>query len=118
MRSGIGQANKFYEEVADTKIVWFGALPNDTLLEFDLPNNPVSFPVWSSKSRIIRLKKLNPRLLCSVEPQGVKWTEFKELFVPLINQKNRVVGVNLSGKNLVGTDMPVETLIRQVEAFW
>jgi hypothetical protein len=116
--SGVAQANKFYEEVADTEIVWFGTLPNDTLLEFDLPNDLVSFPVWSSKARILRLKKLNPGLLSSVDPQGVKWAEFKELFVPLINQTNRVVGVNLSGKNLVGTDMPVETLISQVEAFW
>lgn len=116
--SGVAQANKFYEEVANTQIVWFGTLPNDTLLEFDLPNDSVSFPVWSSKSRILRLKKLNPGLLSSVEPRGVKWTEFKELFVPLINQKNRVVGVNLSGKKLVGADISVETLISQVEAFW
>jgi hypothetical protein len=96
--SGVAQANKFYEEVANTQIVWFGVLPNDTLLEFDLPNELVSFPVWSSKSRILRLKKLNPDLLSNVEPEGVQWSEFKESFVPLINQKNRVVGINLSGK--------------------
>jgi hypothetical protein len=115
--SGVAQANKFYEEVANTQIVWFGVLPNDTLLEFDLPNELVSFPVWSSKSRILRLKKLNPDLLSNVEPEGVQWSEFKESFVPLINQKNRVVGINLSGKNLAGIDLSVETLIKQVEAF-
>jgi hypothetical protein len=115
--SGVAQANKFYEEVASTQIVWFGVLPNDTLLEFDLPNELVSFPVWSSKSRIFWLKKLNPDLLSSVEPEGVQWSEFKESFVPLINQKNRVVGINLSGKNLSGIDLSVETLIKHVEAF-
>ena len=62
MSAGVAQANKFYEEVAATQIVWFGCLPNEILLEFDVSDNKVSLPLWSSKSRIERLKKLNPEL--------------------------------------------------------
>lgn len=57
MSAGVAQANKFYEEVAATQIVWFGCLPNEILLEFDVSDNKVSLPLWSSKSRIERLKK-------------------------------------------------------------
>uniref|UniRef100_A0A5B8R0N6 Uncharacterized protein n=1 Tax=Shewanella decolorationis TaxID=256839 RepID=A0A5B8R0N6_9GAMM len=47
MSSGVPQANKFYEEVAETKVVWFGVSPGEILLEFDLKDKKVSFPVWS-----------------------------------------------------------------------
>lgn len=118
MSSGVTQANKFYEEVAETKIVWFGVLPGEVLLEFDLKDKKVSFPVWSSKSRIERLKKLNPELLGVVESRSVSWQQFKEHFLPILPPEQKVVGVNLSGKHLTGIDIPVSLLVKQVEAFW
>jgi hypothetical protein len=111
------QANKFYSEVAENGELWFGQLKGDILLEFDLSENEVSFPVWSSKSRLLRLKKLNPELLSEVEPVLVSWAEFKTLYVPLLEEKDRVIGVNLSGKNLSGFDMSINSLIKQVEAY-
>ncbi|QSX39315.1 DUF2750 domain-containing protein [Shewanella cyperi] len=116
--SGVPQANMFYEEVAETKVVWFGVLPGEILLEFDLKDKKVSFPMWSSKTRIERLKKINPELLGDVEPRSVNWQQFKELFLPILTSEQKVVGVNLSGKNLTGIDMPASLLVKQVEAFW
>jgi len=118
MSSGVPQANKFYEEVAETKVVWFGVLPGEILLEFDLKDKKVSFPVWSSKSRIERLKKLNPELLGKVEPRSVVWGQFKEHFLPILPPETKVVGVNLIGKKLTGIDIPAPLLVKQVEAFW
>lgn len=118
MSSGVPQANKFYEEVAETKVVWFGVLPGEALLEFDLEDKKVSFPVWSSKSRIERLKKLNPELLGDVESRSVSWQKFKEYFLPILPAEHKVVGVNLSGKHLTGIDIPASLLVQQVEAFW
>lgn len=118
MSSAVTQANKFYEEVAKTKVVWFGVLPEELLLEFDSEGNKVSLPVWSSKSRIDRLKKLNPDLMHNVEPRSVSWEQFKVQFVPILSPKQKVVGVNLSGKKLSGIDIPVSLLVKQVEAFW
>ncbi|WP_416306975.1 hypothetical protein [Neptunicella sp. SCSIO 80796] len=118
MTSGVSQANKFYEEVAETKVVWFGALPGELLLEFDLKENKVSFPVWSSESRIDCLKELNPELMGRVEARSVSWEQFKVHFLPILPPEQKVVGVNLSGKNLSGIDIPVSVLVKQVEAFW
>ncbi len=114
----VSQANKFYEEVAETEVVWFGVLPGDLLLEFDIKDKRVSFPVWSSKSRIDRLKKLNPELLGNVESRSVSWQQFKDHFLPILPAEQKVVGVNLSGKTLTGIDIPALLLVKQVEAFW
>lgn len=118
MSAGVAQANRFYEEVAETKVVWFGAFPNEVLLEFDVSDDKVSLPVWSSKSRIERLKKLNPDLLGNVEARSISWEQFKEHFLPMLPDDKQVVGVNLSGKNLTGIDIPASLLVKQVEAFW
>ena len=117
MSAGVAQANKFYEEVAATQIVWFGCHPNEILLEFDVSDNKVSLPLWSSKSRIERLKKLNPELLGDVEAKSVSWAQFKEHFLPILQDDEKVVGINLSGKNLTGIDIPASILVTQVEAF-
>ena len=112
------QANKFYEEVSSNQSLWFAEDHKGTALEFDTSDDRVSFPLWSSKSRILRLKKLNPELLSDFSPREISWETFKEVLVPILNGKDRLVGVNLSGKNMSGFDMPVETVVRQVEAFF
>ena len=116
--SSVGaQANKFYEEVSSNKSLWFAENSEGTALEFNLSEDKVSFPLWSSKSRVLRLKKLNPELLAGFSPRKTSWESFKDVLVPILNNKDRVVGVNLSGKNMSGFDIPTETVIRQVEAF-
>ncbi|MDO7084405.1 DUF2750 domain-containing protein [Pseudocolwellia sp. AS88] len=117
MSSAGAQANKFYEEVSSNKSLWFAENSEGTALEFDVSEDKVSFPLWSSKSRILRLKKLNPELLSEFTPREISWDSFKEVLVPILKNKDRVVGVNLSGKNMSGFDMPTETVIKQVEAF-
>ena len=118
MSSAGAQANKFYEEVSENRILWFAESSSGTSLEFDTSDNKVSFPLWSSKSRIVRLKKLNPDLLGDFSPREISWDSFKEILVPILQEKERVVGVNLSGKKLSGFDMSVYSVIRQVEAFF
>ena len=117
MSSAGAQANKFYEEVSENKSLWFAEKSDGTSLEFDIRDDKVSFPLWSSRSRIIRLKKLNPDLLGEFSPREISWDSFIEILVPMLNDKERVVGVNLSGKNLSGFDMTVESMIGQVDAF-
>ena len=118
MGSGGAQANKFYEEVSKNKLLWFAESEHGHALELEAPNINVTFPLWSTESRIIRLKKLNPGLLQEYYPRKITWNQFKEVLVPFLNEKERVVGVNLSGKNLSGFDLSVEMLVFQVEAFF
>jgi len=111
------QAVKFYEDVATNKSLWFAATEDGQLLEFDVKDDRVSIPLWSSKSRIVRLKKMNPEFLCAFSPREATWIQFIESFAPMIREKNRLIGVNLSGKNISGFDMEVDYVIAQVEGF-
>lgn len=43
---------------------------------------------------------------------------FQERASPIVIKKDHLIGVNLSGKNMSGFDMPVDTVIRQVEALF
>lgn len=110
------QVTKFYEEVSENQYLWFGERQDGSTLEFDVGDNEVSFPVWSSKSRINRLKKMNPDLLSDIEPRGMSWVDFKQHMVPILEEKKRLVNLNLSGKNLTGFDLALSSLIKNVEA--
>ncbi|MCB4438606.1 DUF2750 domain-containing protein [Alteromonas sp. McT4-15] len=109
------QIDKFYSEARENQLLWFAEFPDGIALEFDVADGNVSFPIWSSKSRILRLKKLSPGVLGKVEPRGISWEGFKEHVVPLLESKNRLVSLNLSGKNLRGFDLPLEQLVRNFE---
>ncbi|GLX76705.1 hypothetical protein tinsulaeT_00450 [Thalassotalea insulae] len=110
------QIEKFYKEVSETQILWFAEFPDGTILEFDVSEHQVSFPVWSSRSRILRLKKLAPELLSEVEPIQMSWSEFKESMVPILEKKERLVNLNLSGKDLTGFDLKLSSLISNLDA--
>jgi hypothetical protein len=109
------QIEKFYKEVSETQTLWFAEFPDGTILEFDVSENQVSFPVWSSKSRILRLKKLAPELLSEVEPNQMSWSEFKESMVPILEKKERLVNLNLAGKNLTGFDLKLSSLVSNLD---
>lgn len=118
MSNAGSQAYKFYKDVSENRTLWIAERADGTALEFDIKDNQVSFPLWSSKSRIVRLKKLDPDFLKGFEPREISWADFKETLAPILIDKDRLVGVNLSGKNISGFDMSVDTVIRQVEALF
>lgn len=118
MSNAGSHAYKFYEDVSENRSLWYAEREDGAALEFDVTDNRVSFPLWSSKSRIVRLKKLNPDLLQGFEPREISWAHFKNELAPILIERDRLVGVNLSGKNMSGFDMSVDTVIRQVEALF
>ena len=118
MSNAGAQAYKFYEEVSEKRSLWFAESADGIALEFDVADDKVSFPLWSSKSRIVRLKKLNPDLLRNFEPREISWSDFKEMLVPILKDKDRLLGVNLAGKNISGFDMSLDSVIRQVEGLF
>jgi hypothetical protein len=112
------QAYKFYEDVSKNQALWIAERANGIALEFDVKGGRVSFPLWSSRSRIVRLKRLNPDLLKEFEPREISWADFKATLAPILIEKDRLVGVNLSGKNISGFEMSVDSVIRQVESLF
>ena len=118
MSNAGAQAHKFYEEVAKNRVLW-GAkdIERDKFLEFDIANDEVSIPLWSSKSRVQRIIKLNPDLLEGLVPFEIEWDDFLEKYAPKLNEKNRKIGVNLSGKNITGFDRDINGVIQSVESY-
>jgi hypothetical protein len=110
------QIDKFYQDVSENKCIWYGKSADGTALEFDVKDDKVSFPLWSSKSRIVRLKKLSPELLGGIEPVSISIEEFKKEILPILEEKGRLVNLNLSGKNLTGFDLELDSVIKNIDA--
>ena len=118
MSNAGAQAHKFYEEVAKNRVLWVAKdIERDKFLEFDIANDEVSIPLWSSKSRVQRIIKLNPDLLEGLVPFEIEWDDFLEKYAPKLNEKNRKIGVNLSGKNITGFDRDINGVIQSVESY-
>jgi hypothetical protein len=92
-------------------------LKKDQFLEFDIANNEVSMPLWSSKSRVQRIIKLNPDLLDGMSPLEITWDEFLLKHVPRLKKGNRKIGLNLSGKNITGIDRDIDGVIESIESY-
>lgn len=112
------QIDKFYSEVEDNQYLWYAEDSSGKRVEFDVRGDAVSFPVWSSKSRISRLKKLNPEVMGEVIPKGLSLNEFILEIVPNLLKEERLINLNLSGKNLTGFDLqllPVLDNLKSIE---
>jgi hypothetical protein len=116
MGQSASQAHKFYEEVANTKVVWIAILDGE-YLKFDIAENKVSMPVWSSKSRIQRIKKLNVDTYSSLEAKELPWEEFLSTVGEGLKQSGHLIGINLSGKNLTGYDRDIDGVCKSVAAY-
>ena len=70
-------------------------------------------PFWSSKSRVQIIIK-NAPAYSGFEPIGFTWEQFVQEWVPIIKKSNQLIGVNWSGKNVVGYDLEPEDLVANV----
>lgn len=63
-----------------------------------------SQPFWSSKSRIERIQKLAPAY-ADFDPVAISWEEFRDKWLPELEDGRLLVGVNWSGRNVTGYDL-------------
>jgi hypothetical protein len=105
------QIDKFYRDVENTQYLWYAEDSNGKRVEFDVKGSAVAFPVWSSQSRITKLKKLNPEVMGDVVPKGISLKEFMTEIVPDLQKKKRLINLNLSGKNLTGFDLKLPSVL-------
>jgi len=108
------QAWAFYREVAATRVVW-------TIRDnggFPAPlgsDGKRAQPFWSSRSRVERIIKSAPAY-ASFEPYEISWDDFRAKWAPGLSADNINVGVNWSGKRVVGYDLEPERLVQCVQA--
>jgi hypothetical protein len=108
------QAWAFYREVAAKRIVW-------TIR--DASGYPVSVtscghraqPFWSSRSRVERIIRSVPAY-AGFEPREIAWDEFCRKWAPGMTAHGLLVGVNWSGEQATGYNLPPARLVECVRA--
>ncbi len=114
MSQAASQAAAFYRDVARDGRVW--------MLDDDEKGMPVmkvgdheAVPVWSSESR---LRKTLPHLSGGWQESQIKdvaWNDFCGDIVPGLAEEGILLGVNWSGENATGYDIPADEVISSVE---
>jgi len=114
MSHAASQAAAFYREVATTRKVWTirdGAgypAPKGT-------SGKRAQPFWSSLARAERVIGTAPAY-AGFAPHEISWEKFCSAWVPGLTRDGLLVGVNWSGKLVVGYDLEPAEVARNVAA--
>ena len=114
MSQAASQAAAFYRDVAKGGRVWTikdeGGYPAPLT-----PSGQRAQPFWSSASRAQRIIS-GVAAYDGFEPVEITWQEFREEWVPILQESGLLVGVNWSGKRAVGYDLNPGDVVERVEA--
>lgn len=106
------QAQKFYEQVTAERRV-FTFLDDDSFWVFRVRESDV-VPFWSSASRLRRVQAMHPKYR-TLAAETISLADFLEKTLPQLEEENIGVGVNWSGTRLVGYNLTVAELRRNLE---
>ncbi len=116
MSQSASQAAAFYRDVAEHGKVWvLGDGEGNVAITKTSDGDEVT-PVWSSESR---LRKTLPRLdegFQQDEPTEMSWDDFCDLYVEEFDADGVLLGINWSGENATGYDIPAKEVVANVEA--
>jgi len=73
-------------------------------------NGRRAMPFWSSRSRVETIIK-NAPAYAVFKPLEITWDSFVSEWVPSLKEGNLLVGVNWSGKSVVGYDLDPDDVI-------
>ena len=109
MGQSASQAAAFYRDVAKNRKLWTcqdeGGVPAPMKTD-----GRRAMPFWSSRSRVEKIIKNTPAYAV-FEPLELSWESFLTEWVPDLKDDNLLVGVNWSGKNVVGYDLEPDDVI-------
>ena len=108
------QAQVFFQEVAETGDVW--SIGDERSMFVVLSESGARvFPLWSSRFRAKRIVETVPDY-ASCKVLRSSWSNFLDNWVAILERDGILVGVNWSGANANGFEMPVKLLVSQIEA--
>ena len=113
MSVSTAQADAFYREVVEHSTVW-GVRDSDG---FPAPATPDgrAMPFWSLRSRADRIVTAVPAY-AGFEVVGLPLDEWRARWLPGLRRDGIRVGLNWSGKNATGFDLPAEDVERNMAA--
>ena len=106
-------ADKFYEEVSQTKRLW--TIKDDA--GFPAPKNGEgkrAQPFWSSLTRVEKIIDTIDAYK-NFNPWEISWDEFARNWVPGLEKDEILVGVNWSGDRATGYDVMPSDIVANVE---
>jgi hypothetical protein len=114
MSVAAAQAEAFYTETLTLRAVWgvedAGGIPAPKT-----PDGYRAMPFWSKRSRAERITK-NVPAYAGMEPFEITLDEWRESWLPGLEQDGLRVGLNWSGQGAVGYDLPVANVLRNLAA--
>jgi hypothetical protein len=114
MGQSASQAHAFYRDVAKNRKVW-------TIRDeagFPAPMTQTgerTQPFWSSLSRVQRIIG-NVQAYSGFVPVEISWEEFRDEWLPELENDGMLVGVNWSGNRAVGYDLDASWVRDAIEA--
>jgi hypothetical protein len=114
MSQAASQAWAFYREVAAKRVLW--TIRDDNGFPAPMTSSGRrAQPFWSTRSRVERVIK-SAAAYADFEPHEVSWEDFCNKWVPTLTGGAFLVGVNWSGKNVVGYDIEPEQVQQSVQS--
>jgi len=114
MSVAAAQASAFYEQVVKDGSV-FTFLDDGSFLVFPIHGKEV-VPFWSSRTRVQKVQSRHPEY-AGYTIHEIPLPEFLETTLAKFGKDGIHVGVNWSGDRLVGYDLPVADLLRNID-YW
>ncbi len=115
MGQSASQAAAFYKDVGKNRKLWAckdeGGCPAPIT-----SNGQRAMPFWSSLSRVKKIIK-NAPAYSIFEPLELTWEEFIDEWVPDLIESKLLVGVNWSGKDVVGYDLEPNDVVANVNYY-
>ena len=111
MSNAASNASAFYERVVKDGRV-FTVLGDDSFLVFRVSGAEV-VPFWSSRYRVEKVQLSHPKY-AGFSISEIPLTEFLDKTLAQLEEENIHVGVNWSGKRLIGYDISVADLKRNI----
>ena len=108
------QAHAFFEEVAETGDVWSLGGRQSMFVVLSESGTRV-YPLWSSRRRAQKIVDTVPGYAgCKV--LGSSWSNFVDNWVAILERDGVLVGINWTGANAKGFELPVKLLVSEMEA--
>lgn len=108
------QAHAFYRDVASDRRVW-GVEDDAGVPAPKASDGKRAMPFWSSRSRVEKIIKTVPAY-SAFRPFELTWEEFRDEWLPDLERKGYLIGINWSGPRALGFDLEPASVRNAVEA--
>lgn len=103
---------EFVQEVSEHDLIW--TIEKDgEFVTHTTRYGTKTFPWWSSRDRVLNQLSVVKHYKGYIQ-SGYEWGVFMKEWVPSLRQSKCLIGINYSGANNVGLDLPVDEVVNAI----